>query len=98
MHSLSIIPHKWEQNGTFWWPPATLSKISIQKLADDSESVPCYDTWKPFKCVVKRICDSLQSARTEYEAMQSNCRFIFNVLCKLYFIKFHHTHIFSYLY
>ena len=49
-HEVEPVPHKWEQNGTVYWPP---TKGQVRQQQSCASSIPNKATWNRYECVVK---------------------------------------------
>lgn len=64
---LSVVPSKWETNGTLYWP----KKHLVAKLSLEEESVPS-DKWEKLNCVRKREFSTRAEAYDELEKMEGH--------------------------
>lgn len=62
---LSVVPHKWENNGVLKWPEGSqISAVAFKAMLMDGTSQPMVD-WKEHTCTLKR-----HSLLTYNEAVQ----------------------------
>lgn len=62
---LSVVPSKWEVNGTLHWP----KKHLVAKLSLEEESVPS-DKWEKLNCIKKREFSTRAEAYDELDRME----------------------------